>query len=280
MTYVPLSSTARASREPGTLHARNPGLTFDDKIPRHWLAKSPLASHLANSLNLLFPAGERFFVRSVRHYMHCIDDPKLLADVRGFMGQEGRHASEHQRFFEILRAQGYDIDTFLKIYEAIAYGFLERVFGPKIRLSTTVACEHFTAMFAERALTESFLKNEAHPALRALLMWHAAEEIEHKSVAFDVLARVDDSYALRMAGLVMATLTLTGFWMMGTAMLLAQEEKGSSVNVLKHFVHGVQSGRLGRGDMLKAFIAYLRPGFHPNDNDNFYLAKAYLDQVA
>lgn len=278
--FSPSLANTAVKREPGTLKARDPDLKFETTIPRHWLAKSPIATQLANSLNLLFPLGERFFVRSVRHYMNQIDDPKLLADIRGFMGQEGRHASEHQRFFEVLRAQGYDIDTFLKAYEALAYRFLERVFGPKMRLSTTAACEHFTAMFAERALREDFVRNEADPALRDLLLWHAAEEIEHKSVAFDVLQKVDSSYALRMAGLLLATATLTGFWMTGTAMLLMQEEKGSAPKMLQHFIHGVKNRRLGRGDMLKAFADYMRPGFHPNDNDNFYLAKGYLDHLA
>ncbi len=272
--------SSSAQRIPGTLKARAPHFNFNDTIPRHWFAQSPVATHLANSLNLIFPMGERFFVRSVHHYMNQIDDPALLADIRGFMGQEGRHASEHQRFFDVLRAQGYEIDTFLKVYEALAYRFLEKIFGPKMRLSTTAACEHFTAMFAERALSEDFIKTEAHPILRDLLMWHAAEELEHKTVAFDVLQKVDSSYALRMAGLLMATTTLTGFWMAGTAMLLAQEEKGSGTKVLRHFAHGIQSGRIGRGNMLKAFIGYMRPGFHPNDIDNFHLAQGYLDQLA
>ena len=40
--------------------------------------------------------------------------------------------------------------------------------------------------------------------MREMLAWHAAEEIEHKAVAFDVLQAVAPSYALRMAGLFFA----------------------------------------------------------------------------
>ena len=41
---------------------------------------------------------ERFFVRSVRHYLDRIEDADERADVRGFFGQEGRHAAEHERY--------------------------------------------------------------------------------------------------------------------------------------------------------------------------------------
>lgn len=262
-----------------SIRARKVALDFNEEIPRHWLANSPLATHLANSLNLLFPLGEKFFIRSVRAFQGRITDPKLLEDIRGFIAQEGRHAAEHQRFFDVLRSQGYSIDTFLSVYEAIGYKFLERIFSPEVRLATTVACEHFTAMFAEGALTRGFLQAEAHPVVRDLLLWHAAEEIEHKSVAFDVLQTVAPSYGLRMAGLAIATATLTGFWMAGTMALLAQEKDASPSVVLRHIAAGVKRGTLGRGDMVKAFVAYMRPGFHPTDNDNEHLAKSHLASI-
>lgn len=258
------------------IRARKVPLDFEDEIPRHWLARSPLATHLANSLNLLFPLGEKFFIRSVRAFQDRIDDPKLLEDIKGFVAQEARHAAEHHRFFDVLRSQGYSIDRFLSIYEAIAYKFLERLFSPEFRLSTTVACEHFTATFAEGALARDFLHKEAHPVVRDLLLWHAAEEIEHKSVAFDVLRKVAPGYGLRMGGLLMATATLTGFWMAGALMLLAQEKDASPAVVLRHLAVGARRRTIGRGDMVKAFVAYLRPGFHPTDNDNEHLARRHL----
>src|SRR5262245_56795324 len=88
---------------------------------RHWLGNYALGTHIANALNLLFPMGERFFVRSVRHYMSEIEkDPALLERVRNFSAQEGHHAHAHVRFLEILREQGYDIDRFLALYKKIS----------------------------------------------------------------------------------------------------------------------------------------------------------------
>src|SRR5688500_6291196 len=84
------------------------------QVPRAWYANSVVATGISNGVNMLFPHGERFFVRSVKHFMDRIDDPVLRAQIKGFFGQEGRHAREHDRFNEILRGQGYEIDQFLE----------------------------------------------------------------------------------------------------------------------------------------------------------------------
>jgi len=252
-------------------------LRFDfEKVPKHWFGGNVVATHIANGVNLLFPAGERFFVRSVHRYLDQIDDAILGERVRGFAGQEGRHANAHEKYFDALRAQGYDIDTFLKVYEAIAYGFLEKVFGPKMRLSTTVACEHFTAILAEYAL-EKRLLDFADPTMRDLLLWHAAEEIEHRSVAFDVLKEVDPGYGLRAAGMAMATACLGGFWIAATLTLLAQEDL-SAKQTAKQWK--VARSQRGDGSVFRRGIRdFLRRDFHPDENPVDAIASEYLESA-
>src|SRR5688572_29361668 len=88
-------------------------------VPRHWVANSAAATAISNGINLLFPHGERFFVRSVKRYLDRVDDPTLRAEIKGFFGQEGRHAHAHDEFNQILRAQGYEIDQFLGTYKRL-----------------------------------------------------------------------------------------------------------------------------------------------------------------
>lgn len=268
---------AKNARVESPIKPRRMDFDFGGDIPRYWFSGSPAATHIANSLCMLFPLGERFFVRSVKAFLDRVDDPALLADVRGFIAQEVRHGAEHQRAFEVLREQGYSIDRFLAFYEAFAYKFIERITPKKLHLATTVALEHFTATLAERALAGGFMLEEAHPAMRDLLLWHAAEEIEHKSVAFDVLQKVDSSYALRMAGLVMATWLLVGLGVAGAIMLMAQDKGSSPRLVLRHLRAGVKRKQLGDGSMWRAMVAYMRRGFHPNDIDNAGLARSYFE---
>src|SRR4051794_30511539 len=68
---------------------RNPKMAFAGAdIPKYWLYSKALPTHLANGLNLLFPAGERFFVRSVLAYAGDIIDLDLKARIKAFAAQE------------------------------------------------------------------------------------------------------------------------------------------------------------------------------------------------
>jgi predicted metal-dependent hydrolase len=274
---TPAAATTAEKSATRVIRPRSPRFDFSD-VPRHWFKGVALSTHLVNGVNLLFPAGERFFVRSVHRFASRVKDPALKEQVRGFNAQEGRHANAHERYFETLEGQGYRIRGFLRVYEAFAFGFVERIAPEQLRLAVTVAAEHFTATLARGGLAEDVFAG-AHPTMRALLMWHACEEIEHKAVAFDVLREVNPSYALRMAGLAAATMLLGGFWMLGTAMLVAQDRIGaarllSEVRLVGD--HQPFSDRVfGR-----AIRSYVSRSFHPYDErGDDELAREYLASV-
>ena len=271
--------------EPSTPTLRTPVLGFSG-VPKRWFADSTAATQVANGVNLLFPAGERFFVRSVRHYMEQLEDPHLVAQVRGFFGQEGRHAQAHERFFDTLREQGYDIDAILEPYEALAYGRIEKNTSPALRLAVTVALEHFTAILAEDALEDGDLQG-AHPIMRQLLEWHALEELEHKAVAFDVLRAVHPSYALRVAGMALASVVLGGFWIQATRALLAQDgmtlrdaarELGTLRKVAERDGHPTMKP-IFTSVFVRGIREYLRPSFHPNDKDHSRIVRETLARL-
>jgi|JI10StandDraft_1071094.scaffolds.fasta_scaffold05166_3 predicted metal-dependent hydrolase len=250
-------------------------------VPKHWFGGLAVPTHIANGVNLLFPAGERFFVRSVYHYLDRITDPALRAAIKGFGGQEGRHAKAHEDFFETLRAQGYQLDRFLRFYEWLSYTLLERASPAKLRLSATAAAEHFTALMAEGVLGEPAFA-QAHPAMRQLLLWHAAEELEHKSVAYDVLQQVDPSYPLRVAGMAIATTMLATMWWAATLMLLRQDGIGplTAWRGLRALRKQRQTEPIVRRVFMRGIRAYLARDFHPDDNDNYHLAQVLLDRAA
>jgi len=273
-----------APRSPLPIKPRRPALPFDAaSIPRYWAGDSILATHLSNGVNLLFPVGERFFVRSVRHYLERFaDDPEMTAQIRGFFGQEGRHAREHERFFEVLRAQGYEIDDFLKYFEK-TLRTLESYFPPELALAATAAGEHFTAIMAENAFADEAFYETMHPVMRDLFLWHAAEEIEHKSVAFDVFEAVDGRYAVRVAGMALAATFLALWWTLAVRMLLAQD--GVDRKALRRDVArirrarreaGVSERRIGRDVFLRGIREYLARDFHPWNRKISETAKRYI----
>jgi predicted metal-dependent hydrolase len=243
-------------------------------VPRHWFGGSAVATHISNGVNMLFPQGERFFVRSVKHFLDRIEDPELRGQIRGFFGQEGRHASAHDDYNDHLRAQGFRIDRFLALHDRVCYDWLERVTPPEVRLAATAAAEHYTAIMAEGAFTGN-LFDSAHPVMRELLLWHAAEEIEHKSVAFDVLQTVNPSYRLRLIGLAYATALLGTSWLAAALMLMRQD--GLSLREIRRQLKAMGD----RDPIIKRVFArgireYARRDFHPAHNDNFHLARDHF----
>ena len=242
-------------------------------VPRHWCANNAAATAISNGVNLLFPHGERFFVRSVKHYLPQIDDPVLREQIKAFFGQEGRHAREHDRFNAILRDQGYEIDGFLETYRKLTL-WIEARTSPELNLAITAACEHFTAIMAEGAFTLGMLDN-ADPRMRELLAWHAAEEIEHKAVAFDVLQRVDPSYRLRVAGLALATVFLGGFWAWGATTLLRQD--GLSWRGASRELRALPArDPIVRRVFVRGIRKYLRRDFHPSQQRDEHLAAEWF----
>lgn len=271
----PVTATSSVASRP-QIRVRKMGFDFSS-VPRHWFFGNAWATHVANGLNLVFPEGERFFIRSVKHYLTEIeDDPELLERCRAFFGQEGSHGHEHEKAFRVLESQGFDIQTWLQWYERAAFGKVEQRFPPNIRLAATAALEHLTATLAEQGLLSSELDN-AHPVMRDLLRWHACEEIEHKSVAFDVLKKVDDRYWVRVSGMVLGLAGMLYFWRSAAKMLLEQE--GITRAQAKRERAAAKARGQNRNYLWRGFVQYLRPNFHPDDHDNYGLAKAYLQKI-
>src|SRR5262245_60597872 len=114
-------------------------------LPRHFAADEDLIlSHLAAGLSAVFPDGEDYFVRSVRHYRDRITDPELKAQVNGFIGQESTHGREHRVLNDRLAQLGYPTKAFERLTDK-GLRFREKVAPPIANLAATAALEHFTA---------------------------------------------------------------------------------------------------------------------------------------
>ena len=119
-------------------------------LPKHFAADEDLIlSHMFASLSAVFPDGEDFFVRSVRHFRDQITDPELQRQVAGFIGQESIHGREHRAFNDRLAELGYPTDA-RRADHPVGPG--EPRAGrsrPTANLAATAALEHFTATLAE-----------------------------------------------------------------------------------------------------------------------------------
>ncbi|MCK6521928.1 metal-dependent hydrolase [Myxococcota bacterium] len=249
-------------------------------LPRWYNGGSALATHLMNGLNFVFPAGERFFIRSVRFYIDRVEDPQLKAAAVAFVAQEAQHQRAHLQAFGTLESQGFEIRSYLDWYERLAYEIIEPRCPPSLRLAATAALEHLTAIFGELALGTTLLE-PTHPEMRRLLRWHAAEEIEHRHVAFDVFEAVDGRYLLRATGMLVALSTLFFFWAVGARHLLRQETTRPPAEVERAARQRVRSFWWGvSGLVARRVLDWFRPGFHPADAEIDQLAADYVASMA
>ncbi len=136
-------------------------------------------------LSAAFPAGEKEFIDSVRNYRHRVKNPQLLAQIKGFMAQEGHHQHQHRLVNKELDRLGYNTDKVDRLLNKMINKRL-KVLDDKTRLAFTVAAEHVTAIMGSYIINHPEFLNNMETPFKDLMLWHAVEEVEHKSVAFDV----------------------------------------------------------------------------------------------
>lgn len=242
---------------------------------------------LFNALSLIFPEGERFFVRSVKKFADRAETAQEKEEIKAFIGQEIQHGRAHEQFNNSVMAEYFDTESFLKVYKYLAYDIIEpaieRLFGAEVNLAVTAAAEHYTATWAEAMLSSERLERFTSESLKRLAVWHSLEELEHKHVAFDLLKKVNPSYPVRIAGLLFSTAQFIGFTTLGVAMLMRQEKNID----WREFFRGAQKDAGNPNGLsylfVRAFQNYLKPDFHPSDLDDTQLrltAKNYLESNA
>jgi len=272
-----IESDPRPSAQP--IKARRLTLDYDtDPLPKYFM-EDELMSHVVAVLSALFPEGEDFFVRSVRHYRDQITDPELKSQIAGFIGQEANHGREHRNFNARLQALGYPT---ARVDRLVRRGLAmnEKTRSPEVCLAVTAALEHYTATLAEVLLTDArargmFTSDEA----RELLVWHALEESEHKAVAFDVYQAVVGDQKLRAR-----IMRETTFWFLfdsvtQTVLSVLADRHARRPKVLWANLKKIRRSPWLTREVRRRIRDYQRPDFHPDDYDNAELTAEWRERL-
>ena len=99
-----------ASAAPADLAITPRNLRFgrDEVRGRWWLGGDVVATAWHNSLSASFPAGEAFFIETVRRFRDQVP-AELAAQIDQFVKQESHHTREHVAFNRQVTGAGYDI---------------------------------------------------------------------------------------------------------------------------------------------------------------------------
>ncbi|MFK8021524.1 MAG: metal-dependent hydrolase [Pseudomonadales bacterium] len=264
-----------------TIDPRNPSFELEKALAEDWAENDAFLTAVFNAMSLSFPAGERNFIDSVRHYEEQISDEKLLGEIRAFYKQEGIHSREHRKYNKILCEQrGYD----LQHLEGVFIKRIEQAKNdPKVTammlLASTVSAEHFTASFGENILEGRLLKNVDGP-IGDLWRWHSLEELEHKSIAMDVYNEVGGSYEMR-AKVMRFTLFMFFTDTLKVAFrMLRQDKQLWKWKTIKSFTKFLFAKKGFIGVHRAAYKEFFREGFHPWDVDNRSLLEHWQKKLA
>ena len=278
MTALPSSSN---TPEGVSIKARNMSFKIEQALATDWADNDAFLTAIFNAMSISFPSGEKNFIDSVRVYQDRIEDPKLRSEVKGFFKQEGIHSREHRKYNQLLCQQrGYDLEKLEGVYlNRIEASKNDPKITNRVMLASTVAVEHFTASFGESFLQGKLVKNVEGP-LGDLWRWHSLEELEHKSVAFDVYRQIGGDNKMRTT--VMRLSMMTVFWdVMKVAIKILRHDqqlwKWKTVKSMAKFLFSKQGFiRIH----VPAYKAFFRDDFHPWDIDNRPLLEHWQEKLA
>jgi len=236
-------------------------------VTGNWYAGKRFHSRMGDALSLTFPEGEAFFVESVRHFQDQLEDPALLRAVHDFVAQEAAHGRAHRSFNQTLEDGGLPVVAELEAELRAFFKTVRRVLSPKSQLAVTCALEHFTALMAEQLIRDREHREALAPEVRPLWLWHALEETEHKSVAFDVYRAIGGGYLRRALLMVLTTVCFFSLTDRFRRRLQAVDGPLSGREMLEAFDH-VWGRRGMMRRLIPAYLAYFRPSFHPTDHDS------------
>ncbi|OLR90020.1 metal-dependent hydrolase [Actinokineospora bangkokensis] len=254
-------------------------------VPLHWVPGEPLVTHVMNTLHLVLPEGERWFVEVFGHALPHIRDDALRADVLGFIGQEAVHAEAHQGAADHLAAQGVDPEPFVAQVRWLFRVLLgDRDLPAPVahqwlleRLAIIAAIEHFTAVLGRWVLRAPLDRAGADPTMLDLLRWHGAEEVEHRSVAFDLYQHLDGRPLRRVRAMAVAGPVLLWLFARSARWLMAQDPTRPGRPTWRAARRAARLGLLpDLGELLVAGLRYLPRSYHPADDGSTDEATAYL----
>jgi len=251
----------------------------DVASPRYWYRGDPGLTAFAYALSSVFPDGERFFIDSVRAFRTRIDDPDLAQRVREFTGQEAQHSRAHAAYNAYARDQGFAVDELIDLCKHELDELRKRL-SPVDQLAITCALEHFTAMMARQLLGDPRFTDGIPSPHVELWRWHAAEEAEHKAVAFDVFQAVDGGYLRRVVPYLITSATFSWGTAASTLHLLRADGQGGNLAAYRSLFRFlfVEPGLVRA--MVPEWFEYLRPDFHPEDRDDSALLEQWKRDFA
>jgi len=190
-------------------------IEFPSDLDPIWAPDNVSRSLLFNGLSLTMPYLEPYLVKTMREALAHVNDPQLLEDMRGFMGQEACHYKCHRKLNELLKANGYPELAEVEQSMARSYARLSgRSLRARLAYSAGFECmtNGFTTWFIN-ARQKLFGGTSTHVA--SFWLMHMVEETEHKTVAYDAYMSCYGEFWPRFIGVFHGSFHVLGYGLAG-----------------------------------------------------------------
>lgn len=180
-----------------TITVRHMPFEFPDDIDPVFIDGDHKQSFAFIAGSLLLPYLEPYLIRSMKAAEKHVTDPDVLDGLKKFCSQEGQHYQMHKKFNATIRRAGFP-----------GLEALEQELSDDYKRFTSTKSLRFNLAYAEgfEALTMNAVKHMMEPngfgddlpVYMQMIEWHFVEELEHRTVAFDVYDHVCGGYFYRL----------------------------------------------------------------------------------
>ncbi len=246
---------------PRDLPVRRVRMEYPEDFDPAWIKGNPEFAYAANGVSLMMPYYEPYFIRSIRSTLDLLDEP-LRVRTETYVAQEQQHQLAHLDFNRLVHERYPTVESRERRLKWIC-DRLWRKRSQKFNVAFAAGSETIAfvmARWAEDRLGHLFLGADATAA--TLFLWHLAEEVEHKTAAFDVFEATDGS-RLRYAWATSVSVAII-FWFITSVILAMLRRDGR----LFHPAVWWRLTKMAIGlafDLLPTLFISALPGHHPDN---------------
>ncbi|MBV1878157.1 MAG: metal-dependent hydrolase [Pseudomonadales bacterium] len=198
---APQQAAIPQASETTEIIVRRVNFDFPPQTSLYAIPKLPRLSLYIAAFSLTMPYLEPYLIRMMLKARNTISDEQLLADMKQFSQQEGNHFRNHARINKIIRSK-FDKKTsaeLLQIENELKAEY-ESFLAQKPLAFNLAYAEGFEAMTCAAAMGSANrnVSKGLSSGWDKLIEWHSLEEIEHRTVAYDVYQKLVGSYFYRL----------------------------------------------------------------------------------
>lgn len=177
---------------------RRMAFEFPESMELVFIEGDPALSYFFLGAWMMLPYLEPFLIRTVQSAVPLIQDPTLKEEAKRFCAQEGQHYRQHAKANEVVKRvhpAGAKLAELEKEVET-EFARWSTEMPLKFNLAYGEGFESMTCAGARTQIAVGMFDHMKEP-IRGLMYWHIMEEIEHRTVCFDLYEQVVGDYFYR-----------------------------------------------------------------------------------